>query len=54
MGELAQSVKSDSFFPTHGGKAIFEGYFEGVSEPATAKKAFERAWEECEGKPIAP
>ena len=54
VGALARSVKSDPFFPEHGGKAIFEGYFEGVSEPASAKKTFELAWEEFTAKPIAP
>jgi len=52
VGELAKSVQHDELFPDSGGKAIYEGYFGSVSEPAKAGSAFERAWEEFEGKPI--
>ena len=52
VGELAKSVKDDELFPESGGKAIYEGYFGSASEPATAHDAFDRAWDEFEGKPI--
>ena len=52
VGELALSVKDDEHFPEHGGKAIFEGYFESAGEPKNALAAFERAWDEFEGTPI--
>ena len=52
VGELAASVKDDTLFPEHGGKAIYDGYFSSDSEPKEAHAAFERAWDEFEGAPL--
>lgn len=52
VGELAKSVEGDSMLPEHGGKSIYEGFFGSASEPKETYAAFERAWDEFEGKPI--
>jgi len=54
VGELAASVAKDPQFPAHGDKSIFEGWFTSASEPKHNAVAFERAWEEFEGKHVAP
>lgn len=43
-GEFARGIGTADDFPEHGGKAIYDGWFE--SETDDRREQFERAWSE--------
>ncbi|WP_207456349.1 hypothetical protein [Desertivibrio insolitus] len=53
IGAFAQKVLADPLFPEHGGRAIYDGYFETGFDDET-RETYGRAYEEFENMPQMP